>query len=317
MHIAEYLRSTENCIVVLCSVLRGRGELRQCSSVLLALTIAVYVLLSGRLVRGAAVRSNYSTVGEPLYDSEKRRASSMRSRNQYPDWNEPARRRDAFRETQHRPVSRSGSGYGDRPLSRARSMVDVSSKYGDGDRSFRRSRSSTNLGRLSSDMTDSGYQENQSNSETENMYEFLNLQTDKDADKASRYHNGYNRPASPTRSEYSIRTAPSMVGRDDYQSSHLRSHSVSRPSSVQNFTVQRNPLMRSMSQPDLQALDSKTYPQGILKKEVFGDHRRNTSMQYGHSGNPRGVDAQNGYSGYYGQADRSSSQHRNSNASEV
>lgn len=257
---------------------------------------------TGRMVRGARVRSSYSRFGEPFYDIEKRRRSSIGSHSHHSEWN------GLPNEQQERPSSRHSNGYGGRPLSRARSMTDVRVS-GDVDRrSLRRSRSSNSFGRMSGDVTDSGYNDTQSNSETDNMYEFLNLKPGKEVDNNSPPFRN-NRPASPTQSAYSIRTAPSWTGQD-YRINNMRSQSTSRQTTNGAYSAYHDrPMPRSMSQPDLSRIvDSKTYPQGILKKDAVGDgrNRRSTGSHYNYSGNQGDTHTGNEYNGHYPQHPRSS-----------
>lgn len=239
------------------------------------------------------MRSNYSSHGEPLYETSSRRRASIGSRTQQPNWDD-YRRVGPSDEPSGRPSSRFSNGYGGRPLSRARSMSDIRYKDEDDRRSLRRSRSSNSFGRISSDMADSGYNENQSNSETENTYEFLNVKPENDQNNS--FENG--RPPSPARSSYSVRTAPSRTGHDDYyQSRDMNTRSAVWSTAAPDSRRNRS-LRRSMSQPDLSRMaDSKTYPQGILKKDALSDlsNRRPTS-QYGYSGSQNGA---NDYGQYY------------------
>lgn len=255
-------------------------------------------IISGRTVRGSRVRSSYSRFGEPLYSIEKGRRSSIASQNHHSEWG------GVSNELQERPTSRFSNGYGGRPLSRARSMTDIRVGGGDERRSLRRSRSSNSFGRMSSDVADSGYNDNQSNSETENAYEFLNPKPEKEADNNPPPFR-YNRSTSPTQSSHSIRTAPSWTGQDFRINNNAQSHSASRQPTNREFSAYHGrPISRSMSQPDLsQFVDSKTYPQGILKKDAVGDgrSRRSTGSHQNYSGNHEDTRASSQYSGHYPQ----------------
>lgn len=272
----------------------SRSSKTTCSKIFHLVKYTSYLLpLPGRTVRGSRVRSNYSRFGEPLYDIEKRRRSSIGSHHS--EWDKMSN------ELPERPSSRYSNGYGGRPLSRARSMNDIRVS-GDVDRgTLRRSRSSNSFGKMSSDMTDSGYNDNHSNSETENTYEFLNLKAEKEAINNSQ-HFQYKRQPSPTQSAYSIRTAPSWTGQDYMSNAQLRS--TSRQTANREFSAYHNRPMppRSMSQPDLSRLvDSKTYPQGILKKDNMSDtkSRRSTGSHYNYTGSQGETHTANQYTGHY------------------
>nr|XP_039265074.1 uncharacterized protein LOC120340780 isoform X1 [Styela clava] len=242
---------------------------------------------TGRLVRGVSVRSNYSTLGEPLYESFKKERSRNSTRN--PDYRDERGHRNQDlpdyedRRRQQRPNSRPSTGYGERPLSRSRSMVDVRYGHDDDSGSLRRTRSSTNLDKYRNSTADSGYPENQSLDEADNMYEYLNGRAGQEPqDNTSNIR--YNRPPSPAQSDWSVRTAPPQTGYDNHMKP-LSSRPSSRPSSMVDFPLpqgarERRPLsrMRSLSQPNLNAIGSKTYPQGILKKGPPSDEGKYPGM---------------------------------------
>lgn len=261
-------------------------------------------------MRGASVRSNYcSNFVEPVYESynkkDNRNQGSTRKRSQsVSNISRQSQYEQQQNDYERRNRSRSTSGYGDRPLTRSRSVLDVRSNDDNEPRSLRRTRSTTNLDRYNSMAADSGYQENQSiESGSDNTYEYLNGRSAQPLTDSVNRNIHYNRAPSPTNSEWSVRTAPSRTGfEDNYK--RLTSRPSSRPSSMIDFPLpqvarehnsaglQRHPsLMRSMSQPDLNAIGTKmcTYPQGILKKGPPSEDGKYPGMQASSNSSDSGI----------------------------